>query len=99
MYTTKENYKEEREYDEIRGKVVYGWAEKTGELRYTPKIGLLKNPPSYKKAGKKWKEILNERWEQQSYWGGENNLEGDNFTGTFNRRIDKTKRTKEWVMN
>jgi hypothetical protein len=95
MYTTKNNYTEEREYDEIRGKSVYGWSEKTGEIRYNPKIGLLKRPPKYKNAGKKWKEILNERWDQQSYWGGEDGLDKDKFDGTFQRRID---RTRNWVL-
>lgn len=103
-YTTEEDKTLVREFDEISARPIYGWAEKTGEVRYSPKAGLLKNPPPYKKAGKKWKAILEERWEQESIgYRGDYDKDDDekkaNFKGTFNRQIDKSNRTKQWVMN
>jgi hypothetical protein len=60
------NMNDEREYDEYRGAIVYGWDD-DGEALYEPTIGANINPPKYEDAGFHWKTVLEERWEQRSY--------------------------------
>ena len=60
-----ENMNVEREYDEYCGKVIYGWDDH-GEILYEPTFGCLISPPSFKYGGERWREILDNRWEQKS---------------------------------
>lgn len=75
----------EREYDELRGKIVYGWTIKTKQPAYTPRKGLLKKPPIYIEAGSRWKEVLLERFEQRSVHGSDDTTL-NYFDGTFHHR-------------
>lgn len=89
----------EREYHEIEGKPIYGWCKNSRDCVHDPKVGLLTKPPSYRWAGKKWRAVLLERYDQQSVHGGDPDLALDDFTGTFpNSAIaQRQKNIAEWV--
>lgn len=63
--TNHENKDVEREYDEYSGKSIYGWDD-DGEVLYEPTFGCLIEPPTFKEGGLRWREILENRWEQRS---------------------------------
>lgn len=63
--TNRENMHIEREYDELCGKIIYGWDD-SGEVLYEPTFGCLIEPPTFKEGGDRWREILDYRWEQKS---------------------------------
>lgn len=86
ILTTKNDYKTEVEYDELLGKPVYGWSLKKGHPIYKPSIGISKIPPKFKDAGKKWREVLLERFEQASFYGGDDTVV-DEFDGVFQNSI------------
>ena len=65
MRTDENNMNIEREYDEIRGCIVYGWND-DWEALYEPTFGANITPPTHKQAGYKWREVLENRWEQRS---------------------------------
>lgn len=65
MRTDENNMNIEREYDEIRGCIVYGWND-NWEALYEPTFGANITPPTHKQAGYKWREVLENRWEQRS---------------------------------
>jgi hypothetical protein len=93
LLTTNNNKHIEREFDELKNKPVYGWTVKQRQPQYKPAIGLLKKPPVYENAGSRWKKVLEERFEQQSWYGGNNNLNLNNFNGTFHKSRARTKNT------
>ena len=97
--TTPSNCFEEREYDEIKGRVIYGWNKYTLSCVYKPKPGLLSKPPNYRWAGKNWKTVLLERFTQQSDYGGDPDLELNDFTGTFQNSIinQRTSTLDKWL--
>tara|TARA_Y100000389_G_C17421116_1_gene496780 strand:+ start:1199 stop:1489 length:291 start_codon:yes stop_codon:yes gene_type:complete len=84
--TTNEDFKQELEYDEILGFPIYGWSIKKNHPVYKPKIGVSKQRPNYKVAGKKWKAVLLERWIQRSVLGGDD-TKLDDFDGIFHESI------------
>lgn len=84
--TTKHDYQLELEYDEILGLPVYGWSVKNNHPVYKPKIGVSKKRPKYQHAGKKWKDVLLERWTQRSSLGGDD-TKLDDFDGIFHESI------------
>ena len=71
----------ERDYDELRGCVVYGWND-DGEPLYEETYGCLIVPPTFKEAGHTWREVLQERWEQRSYCSEDENM--DEYDGKYN---------------
>jgi len=88
LISTKENKHIEREFDEIEHKPVYGWTVKQRQPQYKPAVGLLIEPPIYETAGSRWKKVLEERFEQQSWYGGDDELNLNDFDGTFhNARV------------
>ena len=76
--TDENNMDIEREYDEFRGSIVYGW-DADGEALYEPTFGAYIVPPTFKEAGPKWREVLEERWEQRSHYEEDEAL--DNYIG------------------
>lgn len=74
MKTDENNMDVEREYDEIRGSVVYGWDD-DGEALYEPTFGANITPPTHKNAGYKWREVLENRWEQRSNYDYDEELD------------------------
>jgi len=71
----------ERDYDELRGCVVYGWND-DGEPLYEETYGCLIVPPTFKEAGHTWREVLQERWEQRSNCSDDENM--DEYDGKYN---------------
>jgi hypothetical protein len=76
--TTEENMHVERDYNEFSGKIVYGW-DNDGEALYHPTFGANIDGPTYKKAGPMWRELLELRWEQKSFF--EENESLDDYRG------------------
>jgi hypothetical protein len=76
--TDEHNMNVEREYDEYKGMIVYGWDD-TGEVLYEPTFNARIPPPSFKESGPIWKAVLEERWEQKSYFEEDESLEA--YTG------------------
>jgi 6-pyruvoyl-tetrahydropterin synthase len=72
--TDEHNMHIEREYDEFRGCIVYGWND-DGEALYEPTFGAIITPPTFKEAGPKWREVLEQRWEQRSYYDDDEELD------------------------
>ena len=73
-----ENMDIEREYDECSGKIIYGWDD-FGEVLYEPTFGACISPPTFKDGGEIWREVLDNRWEQRSYYEDDDVI--DNFKG------------------
>ena len=71
----------ERDYDELRGCIVYGWDD-DGEPLYEETYGCLIVSPTFKEAGHTWREVLQERWEQRSYCSEDENI--DEYDGKYN---------------
>jgi len=98
--TTSKDCNIEREYDENEGLPVYGWSIDTNDCIYEPTVGVLTDPPPYRSATGKWREVLLERFEQQSVHGGDLNLPIEDFTGVFHEStINKRSRINDWVIN
>ena len=76
--TNHENKDVEREYDEYSGKSIYGWDD-DGEVLYEPTFGCLIEAPSFKEGGFRWREILENRWEQRSSYDEDETIH--DFTG------------------
>lgn len=74
MKTDENNMDVEREYDELRGSVVYGWDD-DGEALYEPTFGANITPPTHKNAGYRWRSVLENRWEQRSNYDCDEELE------------------------
>jgi hypothetical protein len=72
--TDENNMHEEREYDEIRGCIVYGWND-DGDVLYDPTFNANITPPTYKQSCHRWREVLENRWEQRSYCDPEEELD------------------------
>uniref|UniRef100_A0A6C0BS66 Uncharacterized protein n=1 Tax=viral metagenome TaxID=1070528 RepID=A0A6C0BS66_9ZZZZ len=72
--TDENNMHEEREYDEIRGCIVYGWND-DGDVLYEPTFNANITPPTYKQSCHQWREVLENRWEQRSYCDPEEELD------------------------
>lgn len=89
LLTTKNNKYIEREFDELLHEPVYGWTVKTRQPVYKPKQGIIRTPPIFKNAGSRWKKVLLHRFEQQSFYGGDDDLDLDDFDGTFHNSIIK----------
>lgn len=77
--TDENNMNIEREYDEIRGCIVYGWND-DGEALYEPTFGANITPPTHKQSGYKWREVLENRWEQRSNYDNDED-ELDTYIG------------------
>ena len=74
----RENMNVEREYDEYCGQSIYGWDD-DGEVLYEPTFGAFIEPPSFKEGGPRWREILDHRWEQRSFYEEDETI--DDFKG------------------
>lgn len=74
MKTDENNMDVEREYDELRGSVVYGWDD-DGEALYEPTFGANITPPTHKNAGYRWRAVLENRWEQRSNYDCDEDLD------------------------
>lgn len=76
--TNLENMSIEREYDEYSGRIIYGWDD-SGEALYEPTYGVVIEPPTFKNGGNRWREILEHRWEQRSWYDDDEVI--DEFVG------------------
>lgn len=65
--TNEHNMDIERDYDEYSGRIVYGWDD-DGEAVYEPTFGANIEAPTFKKAGPMWRQLLDNRWEQRSWY-------------------------------
>lgn len=74
MKTDENNMDVEREYDELRGCVVYGWDD-DDEALYEPTFGANITPPTHKNAGYRWRAVLENRWEQRSNYDCDEELD------------------------